>query len=118
MKIHNALETYKIEDLVPYVNNSRTHSDEQVAQIASSIREFGFTNPVLIDESGGVIAGHGRILAAEHLGLVELPCLRLEGLTAAQMEPGMKSGRSHRGKAMRALLQQWPAFWAAMESKK
>ena len=70
--------------LIPYVNNSRTHSDEQVTQVASSIKEFGFTNPVLIDEQGGVIAGHGRILAAKKLGLEQVPCIELNGLTDAQ----------------------------------
>jgi len=58
-----------IEDLIPYARNSRTHSDAQVAQIASSIKEFGFTNPVLIDETDGIIAGHGRVLAARKLKL-------------------------------------------------
>ena len=74
----------KVSDLIPYVNNSRTHSDEQVNQVASSIKEFGFTSPVLIDESGGIIAGHGRVMAAKKLGLDEVPCITLEGLTEAQ----------------------------------
>tara|TARA_B110000908_G_C10134097_1_gene393609 strand:+ start:226 stop:855 length:630 start_codon:yes stop_codon:yes gene_type:complete len=74
----------KVSDLIPYVNNSRTHSDEQVSQVASSIKEFGFTSPVLIDESGGIIAGHGRVMAAKKLGLDEVPCITLEGLTEAQ----------------------------------
>lgn len=74
----------KVSDLIPYVNNSRTHSDEQVNQVASSIKEFGFTSPVLIDESGGIIAGHGRVMAAKKLGMDELPCITLEGLTEAQ----------------------------------
>lgn len=73
-----------VSDLIPYANNSRTHSDEQVTQIASSIKEFGFTNPVLIDEQGGVIAGHGRILAASKLSLTDIPCIVLDGLTEAQ----------------------------------
>lgn len=71
-------------DLIPYVNNSRTHSDKQVQQVASSIKEFGFTNPILIDEDSGIIAGHGRLLAAEKLGLDEVPTITLEGLTEAQ----------------------------------
>ena len=71
-------------DLIPYVNNSRTHSDEQVAQVASSIKEFGFTNPILIDEDDGIIAGHGRIMAAKKLSLDEVPCIVLDGLTEAQ----------------------------------
>jgi len=74
----------KVSDLIPYVNNSRTHSDEQVNQVASSIKEFGFTSPVLIDESGGIIAGHGRVIAAKKLNLEEVPCITLEGLTEAQ----------------------------------
>ena len=73
-----------VKDLIPYVNNSRTHSDEQVNQIASSIKEFGFTNPVLIDEQGGLIAGHGRVMAAKKLKLDEVPCVELKGLTDAQ----------------------------------
>ncbi|MCU0810132.1 MAG: site-specific DNA-methyltransferase [Thiobacillaceae bacterium] len=84
MKLHDQLHTLAIEGLIPYARNSRTHSDEQVAQIAASIREFGFTNPVLVDEAGGIIAGHGRVLAARKLGLERVPCLRLEGLTEAQ----------------------------------
>ena len=64
--------------------NARTHSDQQVAQIAASIREFGFTNPVLIDEKDGIIAGHDRVLAAHLLGLDEVPCIVLAHLTSAQ----------------------------------
>lgn len=73
-----------IDSLIPYVNNARTHSDTQVTQIASSIKEFGFTNPILIDEQGGVIAGHGRILAGKKLGLKQVPTITLAGLTQAQ----------------------------------
>lgn len=73
-----------INDLIPYVNNTRTHSDEQVNQIASSIKEFGFTNPVLIDEQGGLIAGHGRVMGAKKLGLKEVPTICLSGLSEAQ----------------------------------
>lgn len=79
-----AVEMIGIDRLVPYARNSRTHSDEQVAQIAASIREFGFTNPVLIDGDGGIIAGHGRVLGARKLGLAEVPCIRLAHLTEAQ----------------------------------
>lgn len=74
----------KVENLIPYANNSRTHSDEQVNQIASSIKEFGFTNPVLIDSCGGIIAGHGRVMAAKKLGMSEVPCIALSHLTEAQ----------------------------------
>ncbi len=76
--------TKKVIDLIPYVNNSRTHSDEQINQVASSIKEFGFTNPILIDDDNGVIAGHGRLLASKKLNLDEVPCIILKGLTEAQ----------------------------------
>ena len=71
-------------DLLPYVMNSRTHSDDQVAQIAASIKEFGFTNPILIDDAAGIIAGHGRLMAAKRLNLTEVPTITLAGLTEAQ----------------------------------
>src|SRR5689334_17125001 len=70
--------------LIPYARNARTHSDQQAAQIAASIREFGFTNPVLIDEEDGIIAGNGRVLAAHLLGLDEVPCIVLAHLTPTQ----------------------------------
>lgn len=70
--------------LIPYVNNSRTHSEEQVTQVASSIKEFGFTNPILIDEKDGIIAGHGRLMAAKKLGLDTVPTITLAGLSEAQ----------------------------------
>lgn len=79
-----AIERISLEALIPYARNSRTHSDDQVAQIAASIREFGFTNPVLIDAEGGIIAGHGRVMAARKLELDAVPCLRLSHLTDAQ----------------------------------
>jgi len=78
------IEQVSIEALIPYARNSRTHSDAQVAQIAASIREFGFTNPILIDAEGSIIAGHGRTMAARKLGLDEVPCIRLRNLTDAQ----------------------------------
>ena len=84
VRLHTSLHTEPLKSLVPYARNSRTHSPEQVAQIAASLREFGFTNPVLIDETGGIIAGHGRVLAAQSLGMAGVPCLRLTGLTDAQ----------------------------------
>lgn len=74
----------KTKDLIPYARNSRTHSDEQVAQISASIKEFGFTNPILIDEDGLIIAGHGRVQAAQRLNLDEVPAIVLEYLTEAQ----------------------------------
>jgi DNA modification methylase len=74
----------KVADLIPYARNSRTHSDAQVAQIAASVREFGWTNPVLVDGENGIIAGHGRILAARKLGMEEVPCIELAGLSDTQ----------------------------------
>ena len=73
-----------VKDLIPYVNNTRTHDEKQVKQIAASIKEFGFTNPVLVGESNDVIAGHGRILAAEKLGIEQVPTIELKGLSEAQ----------------------------------
>lgn len=73
-----------LSSLIPYARNSRTHSDAQVAQIASSIKEFGFTNPVLVDEQGGIIAGHGRVLAAQKLNYAEVPAIVLSHLTETQ----------------------------------
>jgi DNA modification methylase len=75
---------YPLQDLIPYARNSRTHSDEQVTQIASSIKEFGFTNPVLIDADGGIIAGHGRVMAAKKLKMESVPVVVLSHLTEAQ----------------------------------
>jgi DNA modification methylase len=74
----------KVTELIPYVNNSRTHSDEQVAQIAASIKEFGWTNPILIDGDNGIIAGHGRLMAARKLGHKEVPTIELKDLTETQ----------------------------------
>jgi ParB-like chromosome segregation protein Spo0J len=78
------IEQIVLDELIPYANNARTHSEEQVLQIASSIKEFGFNAPVLIDKDKGIIAGHGRVMAAKKLGLKEAPCIRLEHLTEAQ----------------------------------
>ena len=83
-KTSPAIEMLPIEGLVPYANNSRTHSDEQVAQVAASIKEFGFTNPVLVDKDNMIIAGHGRMKAAMRLGLTEVPCIRLDHLNDFQ----------------------------------
>lgn len=74
----------KVDKLIPYINNSRTHSEEQVNQICASINEFGFTNPILIDEKNNIIAGHGRLLASKKLKMEEVPCIILQGLTEAQ----------------------------------
>ena len=78
------IEKIEISALIPYARNARTHSDEQIAQIAGSIKEFGFNNPVLIDKDNGVIAGHGRLAAARKLNLKEVPCIRLEHLSETQ----------------------------------
>lgn len=78
------LEWRNIGEIIPYARNSRTHSEEQVAQIAASIKEFGWTNPVLIDEENGIIAGHGRLAAARKLGHTEIPVIELTGLSEAQ----------------------------------
>jgi DNA modification methylase len=74
----------KTADLIPYMNNARTHSEQQVLQIAASIKEFGFTNPVLVDGENGIIAGHGRVMAAKKLGLDEIPTIELKHLTKTQ----------------------------------
>lgn len=78
------VERRSIDALIPYVNNARTHSDDQVAQIAASMKEWGWTNPVLVDETGMIIAGHGRVMAARKLGLAEVPVMVAEGWTEAQ----------------------------------
>lgn len=78
------IEQIDTAKLIPYVNNARTHSETQVAQIAASIREFGFNNPILIDQDLTVIAGHGRLLAAVKLDLETVPCIRLSHLTESQ----------------------------------
>jgi ParB-like chromosome segregation protein Spo0J len=71
-------------DLIPYARNSRTHSEAQVGKIAASIKEFGFLNPIIVDGESGIIAGHGRILAAQKLGLQQVPCIEAAHLTEAQ----------------------------------
>jgi len=78
------IEHLPIETLIPYARNSRTHSETQISQIVASIREFGFTNPVLIDGEGGIIAGHGRVMAARKMGIEQVPCIRLAHLTETQ----------------------------------
>jgi ParB-like chromosome segregation protein Spo0J len=78
------IEQIDIDNLIPYAMNARTHSDAQVAQIAGSIKEFGFNNPVLIDADNGLIAGHGRVMAGRKLGLKQVPAIRLGHLTETQ----------------------------------
>ena len=78
------LELIAIDKLIPYANNARTHSDDQIKKIQASIREFGFVNPVLIDKGYGIIAGHARVEAAKREGMTEVPCVWVEHLTEAQ----------------------------------
>ena len=79
-----AYKTVSVSSLIPYAHNSRTHSDAQVGQIAASIKEFGFLNPIIVDGDNGIIAGHGRVLAAQKLGLAELPVIEAGHLSDAQ----------------------------------
>jgi len=79
-----AIDHRPVADLIPYARNARTHSEAQVALIAGSIREFGFNNPVLVDGGNGIIAGHGRVLAARKLGMSKVPVIELAHLTEAQ----------------------------------
>ena len=83
-KISHRIEQIDIKKLIPYARNSRTHSDIQISQIAASIKEFGFTNPVLISDTYDIIAGHGRVLAAKKLGWDNVPCIRLAHLSDTQ----------------------------------
>jgi ParB-like chromosome segregation protein Spo0J len=78
------IQEIEIEKLIPYARNSRTHSDDQVAQIAASIKEFGWTNPILVDGEAGIIAGHGRLAAARKLGLKKIPVIELSHLSPTQ----------------------------------
>ncbi len=80
------VEHWPIARLVPFANNPRTHSESQIAQIAASIREFGFVNPILVDSKSGIIAGHGRLLAARNLGLQEVPVIVLDHLSETQKQ--------------------------------
>ena len=82
--IFPSIKSVPVEQLIPYARNARTHSDEQIAQIAASIREFGWTNPILVDGDKGIIAGHGRLQAARKLGITEVPVIELAYLTEAQ----------------------------------
>jgi len=84
IKISQHIEQIDLKKLIPYARNSRTHSDIQVSQIAASIREFGFTNPVLITENYDILAGHGRVLAAKKLGMDSVPCIKVDHLNEFQ----------------------------------
>ena len=83
-KMTKEMKMVKVSDLVPYVNNARTHSPEQISKLRSSLREFGFVNPVIIDKDNNVIAGHGRLIAAKEEGIEEVPCVLADYLTEAQ----------------------------------
>jgi ParB-like chromosome segregation protein Spo0J len=78
------IEQRKVDSLIPYVNNSRKHSEEQIAQIAASIKEFGWTNPILVDGENGIIAGHGRLMAARKLEMDKVPVIELKHLSDTQ----------------------------------
>lgn len=77
-------ELRNVDDLIPYARNARTHSPEQIQKLAGSIKEFGFLNPVVISEDGGILAGHGRVMAAQKLGIKQVPCVVESHLTEAQ----------------------------------
>ncbi len=78
------IENVNVSELVPYDKNSRTHTEQQINQIVKSIKEFGFTNPVLVDKDNGIVAGHARVQAAKKIGMASVPCIRLSNLTSAQ----------------------------------
>ena len=84
MDVEHKMQMVEITKLVPYANNARTHSPAQIAKLRSSIREFGFINPVIIDGDYGIIAGHGRVVAAQEEGLAEVPCVFADHLTEPQ----------------------------------
>ena len=81
------IKEVEITALIPYAKNSRTHDDAQVAQIAASIKEFGWTNPILIDGEKGIIAGHGRLMAARKLKMDKVPVIELHGMTEPKRKP-------------------------------
>lgn len=84
MATNHKLESIKTAQLIPYARNAKLHNERQVSQIAASIKEFGFNNPILVDAENGIIAGHGRVMAAQVLGLETVPCLRLSHLSETQ----------------------------------
>lgn len=83
-KTTTEMKLVSIDKLIPYVNNARTHSPEQINKLRSSLREFGFVNPVIIDQNFNVVAGHGRLMAAREEGFTEVPCVLVDYLTEAQ----------------------------------
>ena len=84
MFLADEVRLVSVADLVPYARNSRTHSESQIAALAASMREFGFTNPVLVRDDGTIMAGHGRVMAAQYLGMEHVPCISLGHLSDAQ----------------------------------
>ena len=84
MQTTKDFQLISVEKLIPYVNNARTHSKEQILKLRSSLREFGFINPILIDRNYNVLAGHGRLMAAKEEGISEVPCVYVDHLTEAQ----------------------------------
>jgi hypothetical protein len=90
-----AYKKVRVEDLIPYARNSRTHSERQVAEIAASIREFGFLSPIIVDGEQGIVAGHGRVLAARKLGLEVLPAIEASHLTDAQRRAFVIADNKH-----------------------
>lgn len=84
MKTTTEMQLVPVEKLVPYVNNARTHNADQIMKLRSSLREFGFVNPVIIDRDYNVVAGHGRVKAAKEEGYTEVPCVYADFLTEAQ----------------------------------
>src|SRR5450432_2769064 len=83
-RVAKDIQMWLVDKLIPWARNPRTHSDAQIAQIAASMAEFGFNNPILVDTKAGIIAGHGRVLAARKLGLLEVPVIVLDHLSEAQ----------------------------------
>ena len=84
MQTTTKMELVDIDKLIPYVNNARTHSPEQINKLRASLREFGFINPVIMDDKFNIVAGHGRVMAAQAEGIKEVPCVYVDYLTEAQ----------------------------------
>jgi hypothetical protein len=116
---HSKLENVRVSDLVGYARNARTHSANQIAQIAAAVRQFGWTNPVLIDEDNVLIAGHGRLAAARQLGLQEIPAIRISGLSEADRRALVISDNKialNAGWEERTLAEELRAIRFAMDS--
>jgi len=101
------IELWPVERLVPYARNARTHSDAQVATIAASIAEFGFLNPILVDTNAGILAGHGRLLAARKLGLERVPVVILDHLSETQKRAYILADNRTAEQACRSMLVKW-----------